>query len=260
MMLDLLLTAWGYVALLMVMLWLFQVRYHNASYVDIGWTFGLLVCALVYAAGTGEINTRKIILLIMVALWAFRLGGLLIGRLKRDPHEDSRYAKIRADWKTHQHLKFFLMFQFQAFLDVVLSVGFLLICLNPSTDISWIEYVAMMLWVAGFIGESAADRQLKMFKENPANKGRTCQEGLWYYSRHPNYFFEWLMWFAYFIMALAAPLGVIALLMPVLMYYFLMHVSGVPLAEAQSLKTKGEEYRQYQRSTSIFVPLPKRKI
>lgn len=257
---DLLLTAWMYAALLMLVLWFVQARYKNASYVDIGWTLGLLCCASVYVTGTGELNTRKLLLIAMVAIWAFRLSALLVGRLMRDPSEDSRYARIRADWKTHQNFKFFLMFQFQGFLDVVLSIGFLLIALNPSEELRWIEYLALTLWIIGFIGETIADAQLKAFKADPSNKGKTCQAGLWRYSRHPNYFFEWLMWLAYFVMAQAAPWGILAVVMPVLMYYFLMHVSGVPLAEAQALKTKGEEYRQYQRSTSIFVPLPKRKI
>ncbi|MEI7998154.1 MAG: DUF1295 domain-containing protein [Candidatus Omnitrophota bacterium] len=259
-MIHLLLTAWSLVAVWMLVLWVIQVKTKNASYVDIGWTFGLLICAWVYSNQTGPITPRKVLILSLVALWAVRLGGLLILRLIKENKEDSRYAKIRADWKTHQDLKFFLMFQFQGLLDVILSWGYLVICLNPSTHFSILEYVAVIIWGIGFIGESIADDQLKRFKVNPSNKGRTCQSGLWNYSRHPNYYFEWLMWVAYFLMALSAPYGGSVVILPALMYYFLMHVSGVPLAEAQALRSKGPEYRQYQQTTSSFVPLPRRKL
>ena len=255
-----LLIAWGLVALMMFVLWLVQVKFKNASYVDIGWTFGLLICALVYATQTGDLNSRKMLVVFLVGLWAIRLGSLLIKRLIQDPREDSRYARIREDWKTNQNVKFFFMFQFQGLLDVVLSWGFLVICLNPAGHFSWLEYAGRVVWLIGFLGETQADHQLKTFKADPLNKGKTCQAGWWNYSRHPNYFFEWLIWVGYFLMAVEAPYGWTTLIMPVLMYYFLMHVSGVPLAEAQSLKTKGEDYRRYQQSTSMFVPWFKKKI
>jgi steroid 5-alpha reductase family enzyme len=257
-MIQALLTAWALVACMMLVLWLVQAKLKNASYVDIGWTFGLLICAIVYATQTGDINSRKLLVVFLVAVWSIRLGLLLIKRLIKDPSEDSRYAKIRVDWKTNQNRKFFFMFQFQGLLDVVLSWGFLVICLNPSDHFSTVEYIGRAVWIIGFLGESIADGQLKKFKENPLNKGKTCQSGLWNYSRHPNYFFEWLIWVGYFLMALTAPWGWTTIILPVLMYYFLMHVSGVPLAEAQSLKTKGEDYRRYQQSTSMFVPWFKR--
>ncbi len=254
-MIDLLLNAWSLTALLMWALWLVQVKTKNASWVDIGWTFGLLICCWLYVRFTGPLNPRTLVLLIFVTLWAARLGSLLIARLIKDKKEDSRYVKIRADWHTHQNLKFFFFFQFQALLDVILSWGFLLICLNTSQEFSVLDYLGMAVWVVGFVGEILADQQLKRFKADAANKGKTCQVGLWNYSRHPNYFFEWLMWVAYFLMALpVAPYGWTACILPILMYYFLIHVSGVPLAEAQSLKSRGEEYRRYQQSTSMFIP------
>ncbi len=259
MIVHVLLTAWGWVVLLMLILWLIQARFKNASYVDIGWTLGLLICSFVYAYQTGVLTSRKLLIFILVSFWTIRLVSLLIGRLFKDPREDSRYAKIRADWKVNQNFKFFFMFQFQGLLDVVLSWGFLVICLNPSKVFSQLEVMAVCVWLIGYIGESMADSQLRKFKADPLNKGKVCQKGFWQFSRHPNYFFEWLMWLAYFLMALSAPLGWTTIILPILMYYFLMHVSGVPLAEAQSLKTKGEEYRRYQQTTSMFIPLPKKK-
>ena len=188
-----------------------------------------------------------------------RLVNHLLMRFKTEGHEDKRYQKIRADWKTNLNLKFFFFFQFQAFLDVVLSTCWLPSMRNTAPGLAFLEITGVLIWIVGFLGEIFADHQLKVFKSNPANHGKTCQTGFWNYSRHPNYFFEWLMWVAYAVFALAGPWGWIAFMAVALMYHFLMNVSGVPLAEAQSLQTRGEEYRHYQQTTSMFVPWPKRK-
>jgi steroid 5-alpha reductase family enzyme len=102
-----------------------------------------------------------------------------------------------------------------------------------------------------------ADQQLKRFRQDPANKGKVCQTGLWNYSRHPNYFFEWLVWVAFFLAAAATPLGWLTVYCPALMLYFLFRVTGIPATEEQSIRTKGEAYREYQRTTSVFVPWKK---
>ena len=96
--------------------------------------------------------------------------------------------------------------------------------------------------------------QLQGFKKDPANRGKTCRAGLWSYSRHPNYFFEWLIWVSFFIFASASPYGWISIVCPVLIFYFLFKVSGIPATEAQALRTKGDDYRDYQRTTSAFFP------
>ena len=115
------------------------------------------------------------------------------------------------------------------------------------------------LFIFALIGETIADEQLQSFKREPANKGKTCDTGLWYYSRHPNYFFEWLVWVGLFIYALGSPNGWIAFVSPLLMFYLMMYVSGVPLAEEQALLSRGQAYKDYQQTTSVFFPLPKRK-
>ena len=257
---SLLLKAWSLTAGLMFLLWLVQVRTKNASFVDIGWTVGLGLCATFYVFNVQGLFLRKMLLLVLVLLWCERLTGLLIQRVIKDPSEDSRYRKIREDWKTGQNWKFFLMFQFQGLLDVILSWPFLLITLNSKPHMSGIEFFGIILSLCGLVGESVADDQLRVFKNIHANKGKTCDVGLWHYSRHPNYFFEWMIWVGYFVFALSAPFGLTAIIAPLLMIVFLLKVSGIPLAEAQALKTKGEDYRKYQASTSMFVPWPKRKV
>jgi len=254
----LMLQAWGLNAVLMLILWIIAVKSKNAGLVDIGWTLGMALCAWYYAFLTDGLAIRHWLLALGVSFWALRLANHLLLRFIAEGHEDRRYQKIRADWKTGQDFKFFFFFQFQALLVVILSICWLPPMQNANPGLHIFEPVGVVIWVIGFIGESVADQQLKTFKANVANRGKTCQEGLWNYSRHPNYFFEWLIWVAYAVFALASPWGWIGLFVPALMYYFLMHVSGVPLAESQSLQSRGEEYRRYQQTTSIFVPFPKR--
>lgn len=249
---------WLAAALLMLALWCVQRKTKNAGWVDFGWVVGLMILAGVYALATSGPGMRRYIIFAMVVLWGMRLGSLLWKRLTQEKIEDKRYQKIRADWKTNVDLKFFFMFQFQAFLGVVLSAPFLFACLNPQLRLSGWELLGILVWAAGLLGETLADEQLKNFKKEPANKGKVCESGLWYYSRHPNYFFEWVVWVGFFIFALGSPLGWVAIISPALMLYFLLKVTGVPLAEEQSLKSRGDAYRDYQRRTSIFLPLPKR--
>jgi steroid 5-alpha reductase family enzyme len=134
------------------------------------------------------------------------------------------------------------------------------ILVHNREEMIWIEWTALGLWLIGIAGESVADYQLKQFKADPANKGKTCDAGLWNYSRHPNYFFEWLIWVSYFVFALGSPFGWVSLIAPLLMIYFLLKVTGIPATEEQALKTKGEAYRRYQQTTSAFIPWFKKPL
>jgi steroid 5-alpha reductase family enzyme len=151
-------------------------------------------------------------------------------------------------------VKFLFFFLFQGLLDLVLAIPFLVGSLNPSAPVAPLEWVGVAIWAVALAGETAADRQLERFKANPSNRGRTCREGLWRFSRHPNYFFEWLVWIAWAVFALASPGGALALVCPALMLFFLLRVTGIPATEAQALASRGNDYREYQRTTSAFVP------
>jgi len=256
----LMLQAWGLTVVLMFSLWLMAQKTKNAGWVDVGWALGLAVCLWSYALSMDKLMLRHWLLVLAVSLWSLRLVNHLLVRFIAEGHEDKRYQKIRADWKNNLGLKFFFFFQFQALLSVVLSICWLPSMQNAMPGLGIFEIVGVLIWIVGFSGELLADAQLNAFKSNPANRGKTCQQGFWNYSRHPNYFFEWLMWMAYAVFAMASPWGWISFLAPALMYHFLMNVSGVPLAEAQSLQTRGEEYRRYQQTTSMFVPWFKVKM
>ena len=244
----------GALLLIMFLLWLISVRIGNAGIVDVGWALGLVLLAVWYACQGSGLPARRWILAGMVALWGLRLASHLVRRIAREP-EDGRYQQLRRDWhRNHINLRFLFFFEAQALLDLLLSLPMLIAAINPATELNVLEYVGITLWLVAVIGESIADAQLAAFRRNPAHRGHVCQQGLWNYSRHPNYFFEWLVWVAWAVYALASPSGWLALICPMLMLFFLFRVTGIPATEAQALRTRNQEYRRYQQTTSAFVP------
>ena len=242
------------VAAFMLLLWLIHLRTGNAAIVDAGWGSGLAMLGILYAVLGGGYWLRSVVLAAMTGIWGFRLSiYLLTTRIIGHP-EEGRYQELRRKWKTNIPLKFLLFFEFQAVLCVILSVPFLAAARNTRPGISSWEWGAVALWTLAIAGEAAADAQLSKFKSDPSHKGRSCQVGLWHYSRHPNYFFEWLIWVAYALFALASPGGYWGLLSPALILYFLLRVTGIPATEAQAVRSRGDEYRRYQQSTSAFLP------
>jgi steroid 5-alpha reductase family enzyme len=145
-------------------------------------------------------------------------------------------------------------YYFQAIMALVLSLPFALIMVNTTSSLNFYEIAGTLVWLVGVIGESTADYQLQKFKSDPGNKGKICDQGLWYYSRHPNYFFEWLVWVAYFVMALGSAYGIFSIICPVSMYYFLTKVTGIVYTESQMLKSRGQAFVKYQETTSAFFP------
>lgn len=246
------------VFLIMSALWLLGMRNRNFSYVDIGWSANFAVLSLLYAAFGDGWPTRKWIIAAMFSLWSLRLAGHLAKRIIGEP-EEGRYVELRQRWAGNLNAKFFGFFQLQALLNVVLATPLLIACLNPQPRLHPLEAVGVAIWLMGLIGESIADGQLAAFKHDASNRSKVCDAGLWRYSRHPNYFFEWTIWIGYAVFALASPWGWLALAMPALMLHFLINVTGVKATEEQALRSKGELYREYQRRTSMFIPLPPKK-
>jgi len=258
-MLPFLLTGAAIVAAMMFALWAIHLLIRNAAIVDVGWALGLAVLAVYYAAAAHGYPTRRLVIALMAGFWGLRLGVYLLFTRVIGVAEEGRYVQLRQEWKSNVALRFLFFFEFQAVLDVALSVPFLIACIDPRMPLGVAEKVGAGIWLLGMCGEAIADAQLNAFKKNPANKGKTCRAGLWKYSRHPNYFFEWLIWVGYAVFAIAAPWGWIGLISPALILYFLLGLTGIPATEAQALRSRGEEYRDYQRTTSAFVPwFPKR--
>jgi steroid 5-alpha reductase family enzyme len=247
------------VTTVMAIVWLTAVRIRNAGIVDVAWSLNFSLLAGLYAwLGEGW-PPRRALVATMFILWSLRLGVYLFVRIRdHHPAEDGRYRQLRRDWAPHADARFFAFFELQAGLNVLLSLPALLPCLNPTPALHSLEIGSLVLWAVALTGETLADLQLDRFRRDPGNHGHTCQVGLWRYSRHPNYFFEWLVWVAFFLFASASPWGWVTVYCPLLMLYFLYRVTGIPATEAQALRSRGEEYREYQRTTSPFVPLPRK--
>lgn len=233
----------------------------NASWVDVGWAATLGILALWYAALGSAPSPHRLLLALLAGGWSLRLTlHLYHDRVAGGREEDRRYEGLRADWGTRAPFFFLLFFLGQGLLNMVLSLPFLLAAHNPAPGLSLWETAAAALWLIAIAGEAAADRALQIFKADPAHHGQVCKAGPWRYSRHPNYFFEWVIWCAFALLAFPAPHGWIGLVSPAIMLFLLLRVSGIPLAERQSLKSRGEAYRQYQRETSAFIPwFPKKQ-
>jgi steroid 5-alpha reductase family enzyme len=247
---------WLLAALMMSLGWLWQRPRSNAGIVDVLWAGGVGGSAALFALlGDGDFWPR-VILAVLGGLWGTRLAMHLWKRVRGEP-EDGRYQNLRAHWHGSQ-FKFFLFFQFQALLIVLFSLPFLAVARNPRTCDPWM-LIGIAIWLVSVIGEAAADRQLARFRADPANRGHTCRDGLWRYSRHPNYFFEWVHWFAYVCIAIGSPIAWLAWAGPLVMYVFLRWISGIPYTEMQALRSRGDDYHAYQRSTPMLIPwFPKR--
>ena len=246
-----LLFLWLFAAAMMTAGWQWQRRHTNTGIVDVLWAAGLGGGAVWLAiVGEGAIAPR-VLLAVCGGLWGARLARHLWRRV-RHAAEDGRYAQMRAHWQDDQR-KLFAFFQFQAALIVLFALPFVAVTRNPAQSPGWL-LAGTAIWLVSVLGESHADRQLARFRARPANHGKTCRAGLWRYSRHPNYFFEWLHWFAYVCFAVGSPLAWLAWSGPLLMYVFLRWISGIPWTEAQALRTRGEDYRAYQRDTPMLFP------
>lgn len=234
-------------------------RLDNYGIVDVAWSYAFAGLAAFYAlAGAGD-PLRRALIGTLAAVWSLRLGTHLLVRVaSHHPTEDTRYLQLRRDWAGNFAPKMFGFFQLQAVSIVILGVPFLLAAQNSAARLHPLELAGACLWLLALGGEALADAQLAAFKRDPAHRGQVCAVGLWRYSRHPNYFFEWLIWVAFFVFALASPWGWLAAIAPASILFLLLRVTGIPMAEEQSLRSKGDAYRRYQQTTSAFVPLPPR--
>ena len=243
--------------ILFTILWTIQVVRKDAGVVDIGWTAGVGAMA-VYAATIGDgWLPRRIIIGAMGGIWSLRLVVYILKDRILCEKEDSRYQRLRVYWGDKANRWFFFFFTSQSLLVVLFALPFLPGANKAQASPSIFDVLALATWLLAMGGEWLADYQLARFRNNPDNAGKVCRDGLWNRSRHPNYFFEWLHWFAYAFIAVGAtgfwlaPVGIVA------MYLFLVKLTGIPHVERESLAKRGEAYRQYQESTPILIPWPK---
>lgn len=240
--------------------WLVQQRTGNSGWVDTIWTFGLGIVGFVSAlAPFHATGSRQFVVAVAIAIWAARLG-LHIASRSRGITDDPRYAEMARQWGSDAPRQMFWLLQKQALVTIPLALAVLLAAHNPAPLLRVQDVAGVFVMAVAIIGEGVADRQLRAFKADPQNKGRVCDAGLWAWSRHPNYFFEWLGWLAYPLLAIDLAgvygWGWLSLLAPACMYWLLVHVSGIPPLEAHMLRSRGEAFRDYQARVSAFFPMP----
>lgn len=246
------------VGICMLALWLVSLKIENASIVDPFWGTGFVIVAWVTFLRVGETSPRSLLLLSMVTVWGLRLSLYLL--VRNLPHgEDFRYRAMRASiGPRFWWVSFFSVFSLQGILMWLISSPLELTIADKNGQIGVSEIIATFLWLVGFSFEAIGDAQLRAFKKNPESKNKVMDQGLWHYTRHPNYFGESLMWWGYGSYAIATPGGVWALLAPAAMTFLLLRVSGVTLLE-KSIGDRRPGYREYVQRTSAFIPMPPKK-
>lgn len=243
----------------MAILWIASLILRNSSIVDIFWGAGFVMANWVYLALTPDgFPARKWLLSILVTIWGLRLSLYILWR-NWGKEEDFRYRKWReeagGEWWWRSLFKVFVV---QGVLMWIISAPLLAAQISPTpARMTILDFVAIALWAIGFFFEAVGDLQMARFKANPANKGKVMNTGLWRYTRHPNYFGEATMWWAYYLVAAAAG-GFLTVFSPILMTTLLLRVSGVALLE-KSLKETKPKYKEYVETTSAFIPWFPRK-
>lgn len=244
----LVMTAWLMAALVMVCAFGVYCYLNNPGVVDVAWSLAIAAAAFAYTFSQA-INIPQVVFALLVMIWASRLAGYLLITRVIPGHVEKRYEKLSEGWQMNKRLAFFANYQFQAFLALIVASPFYFI--SQLSALSFLSYLAMIVIIIGILGESIADWQLQQFRNHHA--GEVCNVGLWRYSRHPNYFFDWCAWLGFALAALAQPYGFIALMSPALLLFIMLKITG-PITEQGSLDSRGDKYRQYQSRTSMFFP------
>lgn len=248
---------------IMVLAWWVQQTSGNSGWVDVSWTLGVgavaVVAALTPLGPSLWPGWRQVLVASLVAVWSLRLGLHILART-RSVGDDPRYRQLSAEWGAQASRRMFWFLQSQAAVGIILVISIVLAAQNPNPALRVQDLVGLFVLVAAVFGEAVADAQLRNFKARTQNPNSVCDIGLWRWSRHPNYFFEWLAWVAYPVIAIDLsgpnPFGWLAVLAPACMYWVLVHVSGIPPLESHMLRTRGDAFRAYQRRTRPFLPCP----
>jgi steroid 5-alpha reductase family enzyme len=246
-------------SLAMTLAWAIQRATGMSSWIDTLWSFAVGAGGVAAALLDEGDQQRRMVILVLVILWSGRLGSH-IGMRTRGGGEDPRYADLIKQWGTAAASRLFLFLQVQAAAAFVLVLAVYCAASNPAPFATGFDLLAMMIGAGALIGEAIADRQLARFRRSAQGKVGVCEIGLWAYSRHPNYFFEWLFWCAwpFFAISNQFPWGWLTLLAPIQMYLLLVYGSGIPPLEKHMLETRGERFRSLQRRVNAFFPGPRR--
>lgn len=245
-------------ALLFVAGWHYCFHKKVFAWLDFFWSISFIIIIGIYHLhhyfSLGSLSLRLIDLLYI--LWSLRLSTHLFARIKKTG-EDKRYVELKKKWKVWYGLNFFILFQAEVILAMVLASPLLI---HYPDHLTWVNYLAVGIFTLAIAGETIADQQLAKFIRSNHDSSQVCREGLWKYTRHPNYFFEWIIWISFAIYALSSPQWWMGLIPAVVMYLMLTKVTGIPPAEASSIVSKKEKYIEYQKQTNAFFPWFPKKI
>lgn len=242
------------IMLMMTTLWVISIFLKNVSIVDLFWGFGFVVSTVVYFIFTDGYQPRKILLLVLVAIWGLRLS-IYLGWRNIGKGEDFRYAQFRKNYGENRYwwVSFFQTFLLQGIFMWLISAPLLGAQFTLSSSrLNILDFIGIALWIIGFSFEAGGDIQLAKFKANPANKGKVLNTGFWHYTRHPNYFGDSAVWWGYGFICLAAG-SYIPVLGSLLMTALIIKVTGVALLEKSLTDTK-PQYKEYIEKTSAFIP------
>lgn len=246
----------------MALAWHVALRTGRSGWIDAIWSFAVGAAGVVAAlAPAGNVSTspRQVLVAGMVGLWSLRLGTYIALRTAAGG-DDPRYEHLRKEWGDRAHSRLFWFLQLQAAVALALALAVGVAAHRPTPDLDLRDLAGVMILIVAIAGEGLADRQLAAFRKRGGAGAGICTIGLWRFSRHPNYFFEWLAWMAYAVVALdldgGYALGWTAGGAPVLMYWLLVHVSGIPLLEAHMERTRGDRFRAYCSKVNAFWPGP----
>ena len=251
------------VSLAMTLAWLCVVRGGKSGYVDATWSFvvgaaGIAAALMPVSGWEGDVQ-RRIIVAVIACLWSFRLGLHIVMRTSGGG-EDPRYARLRQEWGDGWKRQLFVFLQIQAAAALLLAATIFLAARNPAPGLQWSDIAGIAILILAVLGEGLADAQLTRFRNNPQNKDKVCDVGLWSLSRHPNYFFQWLGWGGYAVIAIGPSgawlWGWAALAGPAFMYWLLVHVSGIPPLEAHMMRSRGAAFAAYVKRVNAFWPGP----
>ena len=246
---------------IMVLAWQVQRRTGNSGWIDTIWTFGTgavaTALALAPLQGQSAPDWRQWLAAGFAACWSLRLGWHIFSRT-RGVADDPRYLAKMKDWGPRAASRLFWFLQAQAAVGLVLAGAVMLAAHHPRGEFRWLDGLAVVLFALGVSGEALADGQLRRFKLASPDRLAVCDIGLWAWSRHPNYFCEWLCWCAYPLLAIGAGFapGWLALLAPLFIYWTLVYASGIPPLEAHIRRTRPEAFAAYARRTNAFFPAP----
>jgi steroid 5-alpha reductase family enzyme len=219
---------------------------------DIAWGLGFIFMAWLSFFISG-FSFKAILIDFLITVWGLRLAWHIYSRNK-NKQEDSRYLEWRKTWKNFYLRSYLQVFILQGILLFLISLPSMFINHSLGNAFGILDFIGLMIWGIGFYFESVGDAQLKQFISNPANRGKIMNQGLWRYSRHPNYFGEVTQWWGIFIIALSIPLGFVTIIGPFTITILILFVSGVPMLEKKY--TGRQDFEEYKKHTSIFIPLP----